>query len=188
MFGEHQPLILHLIEIPLAIPALQGLAMELEGQLYYVVEFQHVKPGKGGAFIRTKLKNVKTGAVIERTFFHRDWLLPIILMVIGIVVAVLGMLRERARRRKLVPDQIPAYTKIDLNVPRQRAIFTFVGSFLVVFVLLTAVGSYRAYEFTDSTQFCGQLCHNVMQPEYTAYQNSPHAKVECVKCHIGPGA
>ncbi len=45
-----------------------GMAMELEGQLYYVVEFQHVKPGKGGAFVRTKLKNVKTGAVIERTF------------------------------------------------------------------------------------------------------------------------
>ena len=45
-----------------------GLAMEFEGQLFYVVEFQHVKPGKGGAFVRTKLKNVKTGAVIERTF------------------------------------------------------------------------------------------------------------------------
>jgi elongation factor P len=42
--------------------------MELDGQLYYVVEFQHVKPGKGGAFVRTKLKNVKSGAVIERTF------------------------------------------------------------------------------------------------------------------------
>lgn len=45
-----------------------GLAMEMEGQLFYVVEFQHVKPGKGGAFVRTKLKNVKSGAVIERTF------------------------------------------------------------------------------------------------------------------------
>ncbi|HTY07817.1 MAG TPA: elongation factor P [Candidatus Edwardsbacteria bacterium] len=45
-----------------------GMAMELEGQLYYVVEFQHVKPGKGGAFVRTKLKSVKSGNVIERTF------------------------------------------------------------------------------------------------------------------------
>ncbi|MCU0606863.1 MAG: elongation factor P [Candidatus Edwardsbacteria bacterium] len=44
------------------------MAMELEGQLYYVVEFQHVKPGKGGAFVRTKLKGVKSGNVIERTF------------------------------------------------------------------------------------------------------------------------
>lgn len=45
-----------------------GMAMELEGQLYYVVEFQHVKPGKGGAFVRTKLKSVKSGNVLERTF------------------------------------------------------------------------------------------------------------------------
>jgi elongation factor P len=45
-----------------------GMAMELEGQLYYIVEFQHVKPGKGGAFVRTKLKSVKSGNVIERTF------------------------------------------------------------------------------------------------------------------------
>ena len=40
----------------------------------------------------------------------------------------------------------------------------------------------------DSVTFCGQTCHTVMQPEYTAYQDSPHSKVECVKCHIGPGA
>ena len=45
-----------------------GLSIELEGGLYTIVEFQHVKPGKGGAFVRTKLKNVETGAVIDRTF------------------------------------------------------------------------------------------------------------------------
>ena len=45
-----------------------GLVLNLDGQLWSVVEFQHVKPGKGGAFVRTKLKNVLTGAVIERTF------------------------------------------------------------------------------------------------------------------------
>ena len=45
-----------------------GMVLELEGQLFYLVEFQHVKPGKGGAFVRTKLKNVRTGAVLDRTF------------------------------------------------------------------------------------------------------------------------
>ena len=45
-----------------------GMTLELETVLFQVVEFQHVKPGKGGAFVRTKLRNVKTGAVIERTF------------------------------------------------------------------------------------------------------------------------
>lgn len=45
-----------------------GLTFEFEGNVYQVVEFQHVKPGKGAAFVRTKMKNVMTGGVVERTF------------------------------------------------------------------------------------------------------------------------
>jgi elongation factor P len=45
-----------------------GLVLDFEGQLYQMVYFQHVKPGKGGAFVRTKLKNIRTGAVLDRTF------------------------------------------------------------------------------------------------------------------------
>jgi len=45
-----------------------GVKIEVDGELYAVVEFQHVKPGKGAAFVRTKLRNLRTGAVIERTF------------------------------------------------------------------------------------------------------------------------
>jgi elongation factor P len=45
-----------------------GMTLQLDGTLFSVVEFQHVKPGKGGAFVRTKLRNVRTGAVVERTF------------------------------------------------------------------------------------------------------------------------
>lgn len=45
-----------------------GLTVELEGMAWQVVDFQHVKPGKGAAFVRSKLKNVKTGSIVERTF------------------------------------------------------------------------------------------------------------------------
>jgi elongation factor P len=45
-----------------------GMTLDLDGTLFQVIEFQHVKPGKGGAFVRTKLRNVKSGAVVERTF------------------------------------------------------------------------------------------------------------------------
>jgi elongation factor P len=45
-----------------------GMTLELDGVLFQIIEFQHVKPGKGGAFVRSKLRNVKTGAVLERTF------------------------------------------------------------------------------------------------------------------------
>ena len=62
-------------------------------------------------------------------------------------------------------------------------------------VLLTSVNFavfsmfiYRAYHYMESTQFCGQFCHTVMNPEHTAYENSPHSRVSCVECHIGAGA
>ncbi len=45
-----------------------GVTFEMDGNVYQIVEFQHVKPGKGAAFVRTKLKNVITGAVVEKTF------------------------------------------------------------------------------------------------------------------------
>jgi elongation factor P len=45
-----------------------GLSIELEGEVYYVVSYENVKPGKGSAFVRTRMRNIKTGAVIERTF------------------------------------------------------------------------------------------------------------------------
>ncbi len=62
-------------------------------------------------------------------------------------------------------------------------------------VLLTSVNFavfsmflYRAYHYMESTQFCGQFCHTVMEPEHTAFQNSAHSRVSCVECHIGSGA
>jgi elongation factor P len=45
-----------------------GMTLDLDGALFQVIEFQHVKPGKGGAFVRTKLRNVRTGGVVEKTF------------------------------------------------------------------------------------------------------------------------
>lgn len=45
-----------------------GMAIEVDGQVFAIIEFLHVKPGKGGAFVRTKLKNLATGAVLEKTF------------------------------------------------------------------------------------------------------------------------
>ena len=49
-----------------------GLTIEFENSIYTIVDFQHVKPGKGAAFVRTKLKNIETGAVTERTFNPKD--------------------------------------------------------------------------------------------------------------------
>jgi nitrate/TMAO reductase-like tetraheme cytochrome c subunit len=58
----------------------------------------------------------------------------------------------------------------------------------VLFLLISAIGSYHTYHFTESVTFCGQACHTVMKPELVTYQHGPHARVSCVECHIGRGA
>ncbi len=58
---------------------------------------------------------------------------------------------------------------------------------LVVFPVV-AVSSYNMYEYSESTQFCGEFCHSVMKPQATAHARSPHARVRCAECHIGSGA
>ncbi|MBI4609252.1 MAG: cytochrome C [Candidatus Rokubacteria bacterium] len=109
-------------------------------------------------------------------------------LILGLLIIPVGMLVERWRRRCRAPTEIPALPRIDLNVPRHRQVLgVFVGS-TVFFFALSAFGSYRAYQFSDSVTFCGQVCHAVMKPEFTASQASPHARVSCVECHVGPGA
>jgi len=58
----------------------------------------------------------------------------------------------------------------------------------VVNILFIGIGGARMLHFMDSPKFCGTACHSVMEPEWVAYQNSPHAHVRCVDCHVGEGA
>ena len=69
-----------------------------------------------------------------------------------------------------------------------RRLAAFVGVTTLANLLMGSQFSYRAVTYMDSDKFCGQSCHTVMNPEYTAYSNSPHARVSCTECHIGPGA
>jgi hypothetical protein len=109
------------------------------------------------------------------------------IMLIGLAISIIGIVREHRLERagKAHGLHLPP---IDLNNPRHRKIVSLVAVGTVLLLLFSAFGSFKAYEHTDSDQFCGETCHTVMEPEYTAYQYSPHARVGCVKCHIGPGA
>jgi nitrate/TMAO reductase-like tetraheme cytochrome c subunit len=108
-------------------------------------------------------------------------------LVLGLILIPAGMWFEHRRRLQAAGAAVQ-FPKLDLSNPAQRSSVAFVLSFVVIFALMSAVGSYKAYEFTDSVQFCGQLCHTVMHPEFTAYKASPHARVACVDCHVGSGA
>ena len=109
------------------------------------------------------------------------------LFVFGLLFIPLGIL---LRRRKLRDTgELPgAYPEIDLRVPMVRSGLLFIGIATVLNVLIFTFASYQGVAYMDTTTFCGQTCHTVMQPEFAAYQNSPHARVNCVECHIGPGA
>ena len=109
-------------------------------------------------------------------------------MLMGLAIVVFGVLLERRRRHKADSSDPPFYPTIDLNDPRRRRSLLSLTALIFVFLFVSAFGSYRAYEYTDSVAFCGQLCHSVMKPEFVAYQASPHARVRCVECHVGPGA
>ena len=109
-------------------------------------------------------------------------------LIMGLTAIVVGVLLERRRRRRLAAGEIPRHPVIDFNVDRHRMVFGVVGGIAFTFFLVTAIGSYRTYHFTESVEFCGETCHTVMKPEFVAYQGSPHARVLCVQCHIGSGA
>ena len=114
------------------------------------------------------------------------WIVAPAFLVFGFILICLGMLREQHRRAGSA--SMVAAVQIDLSRPRDRRILTtfIVGSLL--FIMLSAVGSYNAFEFTESVQFCGEVCHTVMKPELTTHDHGPHARVACVECHVGPGA
>ena len=113
-------------------------------------------------------------------------ILPVFL-VIGLILIPLGVVFS-IRKRKTAQLNEDSWPVIDLNTRKDWA--TVVKIFLIttIFLIASAMGSYRAFEYTESNEFCGKLCHQVEEPEYVTYQHSSHARVTCVECHVGQGA
>ncbi len=115
--------------------------------------------------------------------------LPVIFF-IGSVLVPLGIARHNRKLKGLSLEE--AYSVghlpvIDLNKESTRGfLLGFVLLAMPVFVLLTGMG-YKAVHYMDSDEFCGEACHMVMEPEYTAFQRSAHNEVGCAGCHIGSG-
>ena len=117
-------------------------------------------------------------------------ILPAI-FVLGLVLIPVGVMRHR-RRLKAAADAgeeaPPDFPIIDLNREHTRRNVLIFLALTFVNLILLSTATYKGVETMESTEFCGEACHSVMQPEYTAYQGSAHARVGCVECHIGPGA
>lgn len=115
------------------------------------------------------------------------------LMVVGLLLIPLGLLRERLRRRAHAgavtdPESVElAFSRAMENQTVRRRV-AFVLFLTVMNVLIFSTVTYKAVTFMETPEFCGTTCHKVMQPEYDAYNQSPHSRVACVACHIGSGA
>ncbi len=109
-------------------------------------------------------------------------------LILGLILIPLGASWKKNRVRKGLEDSKPKAIYIDLSLRQhQNAFLIFIiGTILVM--LMTAIGSYKAFHYTESDRFCGATCHQIMQPEYQSHMQSPHARVKCVECHIGSGA
>jgi nitrate/TMAO reductase-like tetraheme cytochrome c subunit len=108
------------------------------------------------------------------------------LFLLGLLMIPAGIAFEY-RKERLAGTLPQEYPKVDFADARLRETMQFVVIMTSVNIAMFLTATYKAVNYMDSTQFCGQTCHTPMTPEYTAYQNSPHSRVACVDCHVGPG-
>ena len=108
--------------------------------------------------------------------------------VFGLVLIPVGIIISRRREHRGKTGPIVNWPVIDLNTGRTRNIAGLLVLLTAANIVVISLAAFRGIEDMDSPEFCGQVCHTVMQPEFAAYQGGPHARVPCVACHIGPGA
>jgi len=107
---------------------------------------------------------------------------------LSLLLIPLGIAFKKRAQGKDAADLLKRPVSFDFRRVEIRRIFGFIAGATLVNLVIASQLSYAAVNYMETVQFCGETCHTVMQPEFTAYQNSPHSRVACVQCHIGPGA
>jgi nitrate/TMAO reductase-like tetraheme cytochrome c subunit len=111
------------------------------------------------------------------------------LFVLGLLLIPIGWWIFRRRTRKTTRELLSERFEADFLEARPRGskLFNTIAILTVLNVIFLAAGSTRMLRFMDQPEFCGTACHSVMSPEWTTYQQSSHARVRCVDCHVGEG-
>jgi nitrate/TMAO reductase-like tetraheme cytochrome c subunit len=115
--------------------------------------------------------------------------------VFGLLIVPVGVLwevylahRRAARGEAAKEAQRGVFPVVDFNNVHTRHVAAVVVLLTVINLVIVSTASYEGVVYMDSVPFCGETCHTVMQPEYSTYKQSPHFRVKCIECHIGPGA
>ncbi len=151
-----------------------------------------------GAMITTVTFPFLLGLVILDTWLHinNPYFGGFIYMVLGpafmagLIMVFIGLffLKGKEEVRLFTMGYLKEHFTDETKFSRVRKLI-FLGVFLTcVNFFIISLLAYSGYHYMESNSFCGEFCHTVMKPEYTAYENSPHSRVHCVECHIGSGA
>ncbi len=116
------------------------------------------------------------------------WLVILGIFIAGLILIPVGIYLRRLRLRKQEATAEPVFPPLTMRSPELRKLLTFILVTTFANVVIAGQLTYSSINYMDTSRFCGQVCHTVMQPEFVAYSQSPHQRVECVECHIGPGA
>jgi len=110
-------------------------------------------------------------------------------LITGLIMIPIGMRIYKRKASRAEKEGKPLnWPIIDFNnVATRNASIIFIAG-TVFLLIISSIGSYEAFHLTESVEFCGKLCHEVMEPEYTTYHGSSHERVACVECHVGSGA
>jgi hypothetical protein len=98
--------------------------------------------------------------------------------IVGLLLIPLGLWLEHRRRLHGLPPSLRVWPRVDLNSPRTRAVVFAVLVLTPANLIIVGMAGYKGVEYMDSVSFCGQVCHEVMEPQFVAYQFGPHARVE----------
>lgn len=110
------------------------------------------------------------------------------IFVLGLTLIPVGVWLARRRSLRGLGPALLEWPRVDLNRTRTRQVVFAVAVLTPVNFLILSLAAYKGVEAMDSDGFCGQVCHQVMEPEFVAHQSGPHSRVACVTCHIGSGA
>jgi hypothetical protein len=161
--------------------AITGNVVSLIGTLLIVISLLLI-----GALLVMQSLGFEGGAYLGVLTFV---LLPMAFL-LGLMLVPLGLWWRKRRDARLAAEgrQTGHLPVFDLNQERTRAVLISFFALGIPVLAIAAGLTFKAVHYMDSTEFCGMACHKVMQPEYTAFQRSPHLRVGCAGCHIGPGA
>jgi len=111
------------------------------------------------------------------------------LFVVGLILIPIGWRKYQQSTGKSTKELLAErFDPTDVEAKAYGSRLFILVSFLTLFnVVFLSISSMRMMDFMDKPQFCGNACHQVMSPEWTTFQVSPHARVACVKCHVGDG-